>query len=355
MNLLLFALLLAPAHGSGVERALELAERGALDAAESVDLKARLAPVDRHQLLGYLALRRRDYPRAAAELERAVQLDPGRRAAWLYLGVARHHLGEPAASLEALRRAERVGQRYPDYFTLRARSERLAETSTAAWSTLERGLARFESDPGMLREQVSLLLEIGAHRPALARAERLYERSPRPERDRQWVVRSLIDAGALEDAAVALEAACSAHPGDIAWVAQLAWVHARLGRPRMAARLLDPARLGADRYAFEAADQWRVAGEPDAALRANRHVEDPTRRRTQRLLILVETGALERARALQATLPPEHLDDQGRYAMAFALVHTGTPQAARPYLDAVEDRSAVPGLAELEAEAAEDR
>ncbi len=346
MIALLLTAVLAP--DSAVDRALALAERGAIEPAEALVRQARLDPVDRAQLLGYLALRRRDPETAASTLSRVVAADPGRAAAWLHLGVARHHLGDPTGSLAALRRAEAVGSRYPDYFTLLARNERLSGTATAAWSTLGRGLSRFESDPGMLREQVSLLLQIGAYRGARARAERLYQTSRHPERDRQWVVRALLDAGALDEAAIALEAARWAEPSAVEWVAQLAWIHAQQDRPRVAARLLDPARLGSARYAFEAADQWRVAGDPAAALRANRFVEDPARRQAQRLLILVEAGALERARALRSELLPEALDDVGRYALAFALVHTGSPESAAPYVAAVEDASALPGLEELQ-------
>lgn len=354
MASILFATLLA----SPVDDILRLAEEGRLAEAEALARDARLEPADRHQLLGYLALRARRFERAARSLEHAVALEPGRGAAWLYLGVALHHQGRPRESLAALEQAEVPGASLPGFFALRARAARLAGSSSTAWACLEAGLERFEADPGLIREQVGLLFEVRAIGAATRRAERLFEVTTRPIRDRLWVARALIDSGALAEAAPALEAALahrakspSTSPGAPsrgAIRAQLAWVYARLGRPRAAARLLDPVRLGTGEHAYEAADQWRIAGDITRALAANRYVEAPTKRLRQRLLILVEAGALERAAALGEGLDPSALDALTTYALAYALALTGRLDKARALAARIVDRSAVPGLEALE-------
>lgn len=337
---------------SSTDEVFRLAQDGRLSEAAARVESARFTPVDRHHILGYLAVRARDHRRAASELERAVALDPRRRSAWLYLGVARYHLGLLEASRAALGRAEAAGRNLPGYYALRARTERLTGTATTAWRTLQAGSSRFEADPGLLREQVSLLIEIGAPEVALDRTERLFRVTARPLEDRVWVARALLEAGALERAAQVLEAALAwaadaeggSEPSPMAIRAQLAWVHAERGRPWTAARLLDPLRTGSVAYAYEAADQYRLSGEPERALGANRFVDDPVRRAAQRLLILVDAGALDQAAALGARVSPDELDAVGKYALAFALAHTGQPEAARGWLARIRDRAAVPGV-----------
>ena len=347
---------------SPVDDIFRLAREGRwADAAARIEA-GRFAPTDRHQLLGYLALRARDYPRAAEELDRVVARAPGRSAAWLYLGVARYRLDQPGAALRALVRAERSGRQLPGYFALRARSERLADTATTAWATLEAGLSRFETDAVLLREQVSLLIEVGALEAGLARTQPLLRVTNRPLADRVWVGRALIEAGALDRSTPWLEAALAlalareedaagssrSEPSAVSIRAQLAWVYAQRGRPAIAARLLDPLRVGGSVHAYEAADQYRLSGETGRALAVNRFVGPPARRAAQRLLILVEAGELERAAAFGARMPPEELDPVGTYALAFALAHTGQLEAARAWLGRVSDRAAVPGIEALE-------
>ncbi len=325
---------------------LALIEQGRLGAAASLTERSELDEVDRSQLLGYISLLRKDYAQAVAELRAVVRKEPHRRAAWLHLAVAHHHLQEPEETLEALEKAESAGVRSAQYFALKARALRLTRTTTSAYEAIVEGRSRFEDEPSLLREEISLLVQIGATETARTQFQRLLVGGGNPLEERLWFARALTESGELEDAAAILESArleaelesAEDRPVDAEAIsAQLAWTYAQLGNAEASARLLDPQRLGSTRYAFESADQYRLAGTYEAALRTNRYVSDPGRRINQRLLVLVEAGRYEQATAFGLTLPdPALLDDTGRFALAFALAATDRRERARKLLAAIE-------------------
>ncbi len=338
-------LLLALIAHASLDQALEHTQDGRFVEAARIVEKTRAPRIDKDQVLGYIALRANDPAQAKRLLTKVVEQDAGRAAAWLYLGIAEHQLEDPAASLRALKRASSVGAPRRDYWALRARNERLVTSDAVAYETLTSGLSRFERDPVLLREQVSILVAADAVATALLRAELLFEVSPNPQRDRLWLARLFVDADALEAATSVLEVARLAQPNDPDLAAQLAYVYARRGRHHIAARLLDPSRIGAGR-AFESADQYRVAGEHTRALRANRFVVERGRRLAQRVQILVESGALEEAAALGSELEGE-VDERTAFALAFAYVNTGELERAEGLLNGIERPDDWPGLDEL--------
>ena len=297
-------------------------------------------PDDRPLLEGWLRLRGGDVSGALDPLEAATQLSPG-PLPWLYLGVARHRLGDAQGSLRALDHASTLEATSPAYVALRARQERLVGSSTLAYAQLERGRERFPDAASLRREEASLLTDAGAGPVAVARL------GPEAPRELAWLGRALVDAGAIREAAALIERARS--EADSPALARFsAWLYDQLGAYRLAARALDPAHLGSSPLACEAADAWRRAGEPKEALRVNPLCADAARRRDQRLALLVESGALDRALAL--ALPPKELGPVGRYALAFAFARTGRPDRARFYLDAIEAGTELPGLAALKSE-----
>jgi predicted Zn-dependent protease len=332
---------------------LELLDQGRFQQAEALVEEGELAAADRRQLLGYIFLVRGDCGRASTLLRSVVEKAPQRRAAWLYLAVALHRCQRPDESLRALEQVEKRGLQTPGYFALKARGERLTGTSTAAYGTVVNGLRRFNDDAVLLREQVSLLIEIRALATARSRFQRLLSVSASPVEERLWLARALTESKDLQGAAAVLELAhlqvrsggSSAPPGlhqDIA--AQLAWTYAQLGNSASAGRLLDPVYLGSARYAFESADQYRIAGDFLAALRANRYVSDFERRANQRIVILVEAGRPEEATAFALGLPdPEVLDDSGLFALSYGLHVTGRRDLARDTLQRIVSPASLPG------------
>lgn len=361
---MLATVLMASLIAGPVDDVLRLAQEGRLSDAATRARSARLPPAERELLSGYIHIRAQDFDRAVRSLRRALEQDPSLDSAWLYLGIALHRLGRDRESLAALDRAASVASGLPGFHTLRARTARLSASATVAWSYTQEGLDRFASDPGLIREQVSLLFEVGAFSTAARYAARLFAVSTRPLDDRLWAARVLLDLGRFIEAApmleeaLALRRAVDAHdvaPTSADIRAQLAWVYARLGRPRAAARLLDPTLCGSVSHAYEAADQWRVAGETGRALAANRFVEPVDRQRAQRLLIFAEAGALERAAALGDHLEHAALDGTTLYALAFAYANTGQEREARALLARAEESASSPALRALRRQVGEAR
>ena len=350
MMALLVLMLSGPdGHPPTIDRILALADQGQLEAAAELTRTSRLASVDRSQLLGYLALRRGDSDTAEKLLGRVVREAPHRSAAWLYLGIAFYRQGHPGEALRALRQVRSPEARRPEYYQLRARVERLTSSSTLAYATVDEGLRRFEEDPALLREQVSLLIEVGALTQAEFRARELWGKSRDPTRERLWVARAYIDIKDFQRAAALLEVARAALPDRPELAAQLAFVYAEQGHALAAARLLDPRRMGSPHYAFESADQYRLANATEDALRVNAYVADESRRDSQRILILVEGGRLDRALAFADRLGQDHLDRIAQYALAFALAHRGDPSSAERITAALTPGPDLPGLEELQA------
>jgi tetratricopeptide (TPR) repeat protein len=208
-------------------------------------------------------------------------------------------------------------------------------------------LARTATDafPDELRpllELVSLARDAGLRAEARRWAVRLLERSARAasslSRDEGLALFDLL--GEDPEALPLLEAVAARFSRDPELQARLAVSYGRLERWLAAARLFEQAtRLGGD-YAFEAADQYRMAGRHRAALRLGHRVTGEDRRKAQRLVVLFEAGAYARVVALPD--PPDDRASLYRRAYAHhALGHRSRAASlARRLLEGPEDAHA---------------
>lgn len=109
----------------------------------------------------------------------------------------------------------------------------------------------------------------------------------------------------------------------------LAHAYAAAGDRYAAGQLFELAtRLGAS-YAFEAADQYRVVGRYDDALRMNARVADPARQLLQRVAILFTARRMGRVVAMESELRRTGLfEPRERYRVAYASYAIGNYQHA---------------------------
>ena len=320
-----------------VRQALDLIGRGALDEAQRVVAAGQLDPLTRGSLDGYIALRQRRYDEAARALDAVTAADPSRHVAWLYLGLARYQLGQPAAAREALKRAHPIGQTLPGYYPLLARTARLTDDERAAYDTLDEGLSRFHDDPAMLREQALILLELGLYERAWPTILAFLELGQLdPGYHASLFASMLRDGGQLDRAAALLEAARWRYPERPELTPQLAHVYALKGMPLASARLFEVSPPVAGRtFEREAADQHRRAGRTREALRWNARVADPWARALQRFIILTDAGDAERAATLLDTLEPRaaQLDEAIVARAAIVALMTDQRDRARRLID----------------------
>ena len=294
---------------------------------------------DEVQLLwGLVELDRERYAPAAARFESVLALRPDHTAVWLYLAQARFATGDLAGAHEALGAGEAVGRDLAGYYVLRARTEEGLGRQSEAWATLEQGRTQHPDDLEIHRERTLLRVRLGLHGAAVASGR---EYLARAEHDPfAWLVAGAAqrEAGRLDEAVLLLEEARLRFPGETELTAQLAYAYALRGHHRSAAGLFEQLALGGGAFAFEAADQFRLAGQARAALRWNARVEDPRRKLPQRVAILVAEERYDVALALLAPLDARRLlDDAMAYHLAYAAVATDRYDLATALTDRITD------------------
>ena len=270
---------------------------------EEAILFAREAPIreaTRASLIGVVAMRTGAHERAIASFRRALELGPKRPSLYLYLAWSHYSLDQRKQARNALAQVKRDKARAPLYWILRGRLARDAGDSAAAYRILLQGNERFAENRLIARELGYVLVAFGAldeaprHLvPALSGAgddARLWS-------DAMRLLRVLGDRGHYDEALMYTEILRARLPGRAAKLdAIAAHLHARAQRPVAAARLFARAsRSGSESFAFEAADQYRVARMTEQALRWNGRVVETPRRLEQRFLILTEAGRWSRA------------------------------------------------------------
>jgi len=160
-----------------------------------------------------------------------------------------------------------------------------------------------------------LELAVLAHRKGLSHevvraAREVIERNPE-----RGAVMALFQLLYTDRAATPLlEEIAARYPGDAELRAHLGHAYARSRRWFSAARLFEDATVLGGDYAFEAADQYRMAGRYGHALRMNGLASNSDAQRTQRVAILFEQGQYARIVAMGSTFK----DPGTRYRVAYS-------------------------------------
>jgi tetratricopeptide (TPR) repeat protein len=354
-----------PAHAQSREQVLarvgELMGQGRLEEALEV---ARDAPLDlatRETLVGMIALRAGAHERALAAFERALEEGPDRELIHLYMAWSHHALGHAEEARASLRRVKGQDARVPLYWVLRGRMERDAGRPARAYAVLREGHERWPEEVDLARELGFVLLE--THGTRQARAYLVGALTGREDDVATWgdamrTLRALSDMGQHDEALFYVDLVRARLPARAAELDALAaHLHARAGRPRVSAQLFARAtHRGGASYAFEAADQHRVARQTEDALRWNQRVADPARRDRQRFLILTEGQEWARARLVGARLEArgELGDASARYRYGLALVLGARDlEGARAQAEAMGEAPEAARLLELIARCAE--
>jgi tetratricopeptide (TPR) repeat protein len=271
---------------------------------EAVEV-AREAPVreaTRAGLLGLIAMRTGAFDRAIKSFERALELGPKRPTLYLYLAWSHYSIGEAEQARAALENVKGAKARVPLYWLLRGRLARDAGDSSGAYAILREGHERYPRDRPIARELGYVLVSHGALDearrflvPALSGGDDVGVWS-----DAMRLLRVLTDRGRYTEAIFYTEILRASLPERASEIDALAaHLYARTRRPVSAAKLFARASLvDGERYAFEAADQFRLARMTSQALRWNSRVSDDERRFEQRFLILTEAGRWARAAAV---------------------------------------------------------
>jgi hypothetical protein len=216
----------------------------------------------------------------------AAQVDKLREAA------AKLERGDAKAALAALEGTDALADRLVAQPLLLGRARLGTGDVDGAYATLEAATRHFPDDIAPRLELVAICVDQELHEAARAWAQSVLDlRGAALERDTAeaimtalWRDRSALPV--LEDLALRFDG-LRAH---------LAWAWSSHGHWYTAATLFDRASGSSGAYAFEAADQYRLAGFTARALRHNARVRDDGKRIDQRIDILF--GAAEMARVV---------------------------------------------------------
>ena len=295
-----FVLLLGGGELAEAKRVEALITAGETDKAQAALADAEFSPIVVATLQGRLALAQGKPARAETRFRQALKLAPDHAPLRILVAHATLAQGKHRAVLEVLDGLD---------------------------ADLGIALLRAAAHEGLGDEAAAYRTLVGAKTAVVARRQLvvLCAEHGRFEAARQWA-KTLTRAQLGRDLALAILQRIRNDPGaevfgqwlaagfprDREIQAQLGWIYGAQGHHRAAARSF--AKAGR-RYAFEAAEHHRVAGEFRSALRMNAHVEHVGKRGRQRFDILFEQGAMAKAIAASrgVTLSPRR-----RYNLAYA-------------------------------------
>jgi predicted Zn-dependent protease len=268
--------------------------------------------------------------------------EEGRELLELHLARAYVAAGRPRDALDALDRAGEVGAGLAGTWLLRAQASEEAGDPDAAWDALVDGAARFPAAVDLQRQQVFLLVRLGLFREARARGESLLARPDADADDAVAISEALRRGGDTEQALVILEAALLEEGEDRDLLVQAARASLDAGQPRNAARFLERAAVLDPALALESAEAYRRAGDLLNAERLNARVSDPRAKARQRLGLLLDAEAWERAVALEERLERLDLagDDGVAYGIAYAWFRLGDHERVEHWLADIRDPEA---------------
>jgi tetratricopeptide (TPR) repeat protein len=362
---ILLVLLLASAHAASrkastpeedpVALAGLLVREGDWERAEkilaTIDPTAKNVDVPRYWTLrGLTELHDKKAADAAASFQKAlVVAEEGRELLELHLARALLQSEDPTGALLALDRTGEVGASMPGVWLLRADCYEALGRPDDAWAALESGNARFPDQGDLRRQQVFLLVRHGLFREARELGEGLLGRPDASKDDAVAISEALRRGGETTEAMTILEAALLQYGDDRDLLVQAARAALDDGQPRNAGRFLERAAELDSSLALEAAEAYRRGNDIPAALRMNAAVADPIKKARQRLGLLLEGEAWERAVALEDRLERLGLaaDDGVAYGLAFAWFRLGELDRAERRLKGIQDPEAFRRATEL--------
>ncbi len=272
-----------------------------LDEAEARLAAAALPEAATRRLAGLIALRRGRFDAAVGHFEAALAARPDDAALRLYLASAELGREDAKAALVALEGTASLGETVIAQPLLLARARQGTGDLDGAYTVLEAASRRFPAEVAPRIELMALCADQDLRDAARAWASSVVElRGDALRRDEAAAI--FAATGSDPDALPLLEDLVLARGDDAELRARLAYAWAGQGRWYAAATLFERASGSGGTYAFEAADQYRMAGFTARALTNNSRVGDAARRAEQRIDILFGAGALSRVVALQPAL-----------------------------------------------------
>jgi predicted Zn-dependent protease len=263
---------------------------------------------------------------------------PNKTSLWIYLAQAKASTGDHEGALVALDKCKDLSARLPGWFILKSRSEAELQKMDQAGNTLKDGLVVFPGNLDLLREKCMLMFLMGLYNEAARTAASMFTADSSDFSAFLMMGEALRKVGNFRDSILILEEGVLRFPKETQLKTQLAYVYALDGQHLAAARLFERLTRSGQDLAFETADQYRLAGRHQDALKWNGKVKNGQRRQNQRLAIAISGKLYALACSMAAQL--EHcgqVGDNTSYQLAYSCFRHGDfPQSIR-FLDRISD------------------
>lgn len=303
-----------------VDEVQRLTRAGKLSEAEVQIGQLEVPDAVRARLTGLVELERRDFEAAARQFERAQRAEKQAHGEAdpqlaLYLAHTYVQLGRFKDAVRAAQASQSLSATLVGQPLVLAHALRGAGRDAEAFDVLRAAVKQFPGEVAPRLELVALTSALSLRELAREHAEQLL----RFDLDRDTVL-AMVHALHRDPLAMpTLERAVARYRDDAEVRAHLAHGYAAQQNWYAAALLFEQAAMLGGDYAFEAADQFRLAGATRRALAMNGRVQQSTQRAQQRLSILFAAGEMARVVALEPELHRGKVDDDATtYRLAYA-------------------------------------
>ena len=292
-----------------------------------------------YTLRGLVALNQQAWSLAADDLQAAIDAGQSDPLIWLHLARAQSGLGEHAEALVALDRSWEAASALPGAWLLKSQTHVALGDADAALTTLDDGAAAFPDEVLFDRERVMLYIDLHLYQAAGDAGERYLERASEDVDAWLAVAEALRQSGAAMDAVHLLEEARLRFGSNPQVLTLLAAAWLEEGYPGAAARILAEAAEIDPALHVEATECFRQSGDLGLAMMHNALVPDGVAKVRQRLGLLAEQEAWERATSLAPRLGRLGVMDEDpvAYAVAYAWFQSGFPDEAEALLTTIDD------------------
>lgn len=274
---------------------------------------------------GLFHLYQQQFSEAETAFRNAQALAPEDRYSSIYLGQAlfgQQRFEEALRSFEAVRD---LADEVPSIFIIRGRAYWQLDQKQTAWLVLESAKAKFPGEFRYYKLQFEWLAELKLYHQIVELAEQLSKTNLFPF-DELTIAASVLRRHDQNMLAIALlERFNLRYPFTSSISLELAYSYAKTGRYLTAANLFAELSLLDERYAYEASELFRRAGQYQEALSYNSRVIDQSKKIKQKLATLVAMQDFELAVGVEEDLQRYGLlrEQELRYALAYAFFKIG--------------------------------
>lgn len=287
---------------------------------------------DYMQLAGLIYMDVQKYAKAENAFSQVLKDHPERTILFLYLGESLFHQKKFKEAALALEKGYESGKTMPSFFVFKSEAEKRSGRIKKALKTLQNGLRLFSNDKMLLKQTVLLYAENGFFKAAV-KVHDDYLKASDHDTSLYLYLSDIFRADHdMKKAVNLLEEAAIVKPFDARILERLAYIYAETGNSYSSALILKKLSLIKSEATFDAAEQFRVSGNFDSALRMNSAILDNEKKIKEKFYIYLSKMSYFKAFSLAGKLEKFQNDDDLTYKLAYCAVRSEQFEDAQRYI-----------------------